>query len=76
MVHEGKQEVTKADLTIKEEEVMHWGYKTHVSHVAETGIVTSMKPTRDNPPLRFPVQSTPSHQGQDRGLEPMVLALN
>ena len=48
VVDKGEREVTKADLTTKEEKVMHRGYKTHVSMDAETGIVTSIKPTMGN----------------------------
>jgi IS5 family transposase len=48
VVHKGKGEVTKADLTTQVEEVIHRGYKTHVSMDAETGIVTSIKPTLGN----------------------------
>jgi IS5 family transposase len=45
VVDKGEREVTKADLTTQKEEVQHRGYKTHVSLDAETGIVTSIKPT-------------------------------
>jgi IS5 family transposase len=48
VVDKGEREVTKADLTTQEEKVMHRGYKTHVSMDAETGIVTSIKPTMGN----------------------------
>jgi transposase, IS5 family len=48
VVHKGEREVTKADLTTETEEVMHRGYKTHVSLDVETGMVTSIKPTLGN----------------------------
>jgi IS5 family transposase len=48
VVHKGEREVTKADLTTETEEVMHRGYKTHVSMDPETGMVTSIKPTLGN----------------------------
>jgi IS5 family transposase len=48
VVHKGKRKVTKADGTAQEEEVMYSGYKTHVSMEADTGIVTSIKPTMGN----------------------------
>ena len=48
VVHKGEREVTKADLTTRKEDVMHRGYKTHVSMDPETGLVTSIKPTLGN----------------------------
>ena len=45
VVNKGEREVTKADLTTQKEKVTHRGYKTHVSIDAETGLVTSIKPT-------------------------------
>jgi IS5 family transposase len=48
VVDKGEREVTKADLTTQKEEIMHRGYKTHVRLDAETGIVTSIKPTPGN----------------------------
>lgn len=48
VVHKGKRKVTKADGSTKKEEVIYLGYKTHVSMDAETGIVTSIKPTMGN----------------------------
>jgi len=48
IVNKGVREVTKADLTTQKEKVTHRGYKTHVSMDAETGLVTSIKPTMGN----------------------------
>jgi IS5 family transposase len=48
VVEKGTREVTKPDLTTKVEKVIHRGYKTHVSMDAESGIVTSIKPTMGN----------------------------
>jgi IS5 family transposase len=48
VVEKGTREVTKADLTTKVEKVIHRGYKTHVSMDAESGLVTSIKPTMGN----------------------------
>lgn len=45
VVHKGKRLVTKANGMVEQRELMHLGYKTHVSQDAETGIVTSIKPT-------------------------------
>jgi IS5 family transposase len=45
VVNKGKRLVTKADGTVEQRELMHLGYKTQVSQDAETGIVTSIKPT-------------------------------
>ena len=45
VVQKGTREVTKPDLTTTVEKVIHRGYKTHVSMDAESGIVTSIKPT-------------------------------
>jgi IS5 family transposase len=45
VVHKGKRLVTKANGVVEQQELMHLGYKTHVSQDAETGIVTSIKPT-------------------------------
>ena len=45
VVHKGKRLVTRANGTVEQRELMHLGYKTHVSQDAETGIVTSIKPT-------------------------------
>jgi IS5 family transposase len=45
LVHKGKRKVTKADGGVEQQELMHLGYKTHVSLDAETGLVTSIKPT-------------------------------
>ncbi len=48
VVHKGKRLVTRADGTVGQRELMHLGYKTHVSQDATTGIVTSIKPTTGN----------------------------
>lgn len=48
VVNKGEREVTQADLTTRKEKVTHRGYKTHVSMDAETGLVTSVKPTMGN----------------------------
>jgi transposase, IS5 family len=45
VVHKGKRLLTKANGIVEQQELMHLGYKTHVSQDAETGIVTSIKPT-------------------------------
>lgn len=45
VVHKGKRLVTRANGTVEQRELMHLGYKTHVSQDAETGIITSIKPT-------------------------------
>jgi IS5 family transposase len=45
VVHKGKRLVTRANGTVEQRELIHLGYKTHVSQDAETGIVTSIKPT-------------------------------
>lgn len=45
VVHKGKRLVTRANGMVEQQELMHLGYKTHVSQDAETGIVTSIKPT-------------------------------
>ncbi len=45
VVHKGKRLVTEANGVVEQRELMHLGYKTHVSQDAETGIVTSIKPT-------------------------------
>jgi hypothetical protein len=42
---QGKRPVTKANGVVEQRELMYLGYKTHVSQDAETGIVTSIKPT-------------------------------
>lgn len=48
VVNKGEREVTKADLTTEKKKVLHRGYKTHVSIDAESGLVTSIKPTMGN----------------------------
>jgi IS5 family transposase len=48
VVRKGKRLVTKPDGTVEQREMMHLGYKTHVSMDAKTGIVTSIKPTTGN----------------------------
>jgi IS5 family transposase len=45
VVKKGEREVTKPDLTTEVEKFIHRGYKTHVSMDAESGKVTSIKPT-------------------------------
>jgi IS5 family transposase len=45
VVHKGKRLVTKPNGMVEQRELMHLGYKTHVSQDAKTGIVTSIKPT-------------------------------
>lgn len=45
LVHKGRRNVTKPDGGVERQRLMHLGYKTHVSLDAETGIVTSIKPT-------------------------------
>lgn len=46
VVNKGTRAITKADGTIQDEQVKYLGYKTHVSMDAETGLVTSIIPTR------------------------------
>jgi IS5 family transposase len=48
VVRKGKRLVTKPDATVEQREIMHLGYKTHVSMDAKTGIVTSINPTTGN----------------------------
>jgi hypothetical protein len=45
VVHSGKRLVTKANGMVEQRELMHLGYKTHVSQDTKMGIVTSIKPT-------------------------------
>ena len=45
VVHKGTRLVTRADRKVEQQELMHLGYKTHVSQDAKTGIVTSINPT-------------------------------
>jgi transposase, IS5 family len=45
VVHKGRRSVVRPNGTVEQRELMHLGYKTHVSQDAETGIVTSIKPT-------------------------------
>jgi IS5 family transposase len=45
VVHKGKRLVTTPNGTVEQQELMHLGYKTHASQDADTGIVTSIKPT-------------------------------
>jgi len=42
LVHKGEREVVKADGKTVKEEIIYWGYKTHVSMDAATRIVTSL----------------------------------
>jgi len=48
LVHKGKRLVTKANGVVEQQQLMHLGYKTHVSQDVETGVVTSIKPTTGN----------------------------
>jgi IS5 family transposase len=48
VVHKGKRLVTKANGVVEQQELIHLGYKTHVSQDTQTGIVTSIKPTTGN----------------------------
>jgi IS5 family transposase len=48
VVHKGKRQVTKANGVVEQQALMYLGYKTHVSQDADTGIVTSIKPTTGN----------------------------
>lgn len=48
IVHKGRRRVVRADGEIEHKEIVHLGYKTHVSMDAETGIVTSIKPALGN----------------------------
>lgn len=45
VVHKGKRLVTKANGRVEQRELMHLGFKSHVSQDAETGIVTTIKAT-------------------------------
>lgn len=48
IVHKGRRSVTGADGSVKQQEIVYLGYKTHVSMDAESGIVTSIKPALGN----------------------------
>ena len=45
MVYHGRLLTTRADRKVVQQQLIHLGYKTHVSQDAKTGIVTSIKPT-------------------------------
>lgn len=44
-VHKGKRTITEANGQVATRQVQYWGYKSHVSLNAETGLITSLKPT-------------------------------
>jgi len=48
VVHKGRREVVEPDGRRAKKEIRYRGYKTHVSLNAETGIVTSLVPSRGN----------------------------
>lgn len=90
VVQKGTREVTKPDLTTKVEKVIHRGYKTHVSMDAESGIVTSIKPTlgsvddrtqmpdlvKHDAKLGIPAETYAADRGYDDGdLHEMLWAL-
>ena len=90
VVQKGTREVTEPDLTTKVEKVIHRGYKTHVSMDAESGIVTSIKPTlgsvddrtqmpdlvKHDAKLGIPAETYAADRGYDDGdLHEMLWAL-
>ena len=48
VVRKGERAVTEPDGSTEQKEIMYLGYETHVSMDAETGIVTSIKPSVGN----------------------------
>ena len=45
VVRKGKRRVTEADGEVRVQEMRHLGYKSHVSLNAESGLITSLRPT-------------------------------